>query len=1119
MLINNSICINSFLLFLFFLIMIRGVFMVRFFTVSIIICLIFSASLLAQGVTTGELSGKCFDSDRKPLIKATINAVHIPSGTKYGAFTRADGRFTIIGMRVGGPYKVTASYIGFENKTFDNVNINLGTSTNLDIILDAKGVVTGEIIVTANADNIFNTERTGAATTVTSANIETLPTINRNYSDFTKLTPQSRSFYNGNSFAGQDNRYNNITIDGSYINNSFGLSGDPGGRTGVAPVSIDALEQIQVNIAPYDVRQGNFVGAGVNMVTKSGTNEYSGTAYYQKRNDNYVGTKAKESTFNPGEFNFDLLGASISGPIIKDKLFFFVNVEKESYTSPGTTYLANKGGEKVEGNVTRVLEKDLIELSSFLKDNFGYETGPYQGYDFETPALRMIFKLDYNLDDKNKISLRYNHLDSKTDVLVSNSTSLGNGNRRTRSDALNFANSNYAVMENIRAINAEWNSVFSDNMVNNMIVGYRFHDESREQPSKLFPMVDILKDGTTYTTFGTEPFSPDNKLKYSTIQFQNNLSWFLKDHKLLLGFSVEKYNSENIFFPGSQSVYVYNSLDDFYSDANGYLADPNRTTSTDTLGKFQYRYSNIPGQTEPVQPLDVIYGGIYVQDEWSLTDNFRIMGGIRMDVPIFDETGYRNESVENLAFKDENGNTVYYRTDKLPNSTPLISPRIGFNFDLFGDKTTQFRGGTGIFTGQPAFVWISNQIGNNGILTGFESLTKTIKRPFNPDPNAYAPDSVSGAPAKNYELALTDPDFKFPQIMRTNFAYDQKLPLGLVGSLEFIYNKDINGVYYINANLNDSTSNYVGADQRTIWKGSNKIHSHIDNAVVLKNQDVGYSYNIAATIEKPMTAGLYGKIGFSYGVSKNTVDPSSIASGNYYNNLQSNNPNNPGLGVSFYTPDSRVFLAISYRIEYFNFGATTISCFLDSYTNGRANYYMSGDYNNDGGTNDLIYIPKDKSEMSFEQYTINTGKSNEKTFTKAEQEDAWEAYIQQDEYLSENRGKFAEKNAVVLPMVTRLDFSIAQEFFVEFLGKRNAFEIRLDALNLTNLLNSDWGVGEVVRTQQPLVLRSGYKPAANGIPAYRLANINGELISKTFTNTASLADVYRLQLSLRYKFN
>lgn len=409
-------------------------------------------------------------------------------------------------------------------------------------------------------------------------------------------------------------------------------------------------------------------------------------------------------------------------------------------------------------------------------------------------------------------------------------------------------------------------------MTNSLIVGYRFHDESREQPSTLFPFVDILKDNSTYTSFGTEPFTPSNALTYSTLQFQNNLSLFLKDHTLVFGVSIERYESENIFFPGSQSVYVYKSLDDFYTDANDFIANPNRTTSPIRLRNFQYRYSNIVGQDKPIQPLEVLYAGAYVQDEWNVLPNFKLTGGIRIDIPFFGNTAYRNEEVEGFTFKDEKLNDVKYSTDKLPDPKPLISPRLGFNFDVFNNKTTQLRGGTGIFTGQPAFVWISNQIGNNGIMTGFISNTDSDQnplnyRPFNPNPDTYKPKEITGAPASSYELALTDPEFKFPQIWRTNLGIDHKLPYDVIGSLEFMYSADVNGVYYINANLPAPDKAYEGPDNRPRWT-SNRINAKISNATVIKNQNEGYSWNIAASLEKMFSSGLYAKVGYSYGEDK-----------------------------------------------------------------------------------------------------------------------------------------------------------------------------------------------------------------------------------------------------------
>ncbi len=1087
--------------------------MIRFFIFFLIILMLSIASF-GQGVTTGSLTGRVLDETDKPMVGASVVATHLPSGTSYGAITRELGRFTILGMRVGGPYRVVVSFLGYEKYQIDDIYIRLGNTSELNMKLKETAVKKQEVVIYGKADAVFNSDRTGAATSVLTENIENLPTISRRINDFLRLTPQSSK---EGSFSGMDNRLNNITVDGSYFNNSFGLAGQPGDRTRVAPISLDAIEQIQVSVAPYDVRQGNFVGAGVNMVTKSGTNNFTGSIYYQTRNESFIGTKASDANFDPGTFKFNMIGVRLGGPVIKNKLFFFGNFETEDLVQPGTTFIANDGTQQAGGNVTRVLKGDLDKLSSFLRDKFGYETGPYQGYDFNTPALRFVFRFDYNLDDKNKFSLRYNHLDSKSDILLSNSSSLGFGNRRSNISALNFKNSNYAILENIRSIIGEWNGILSDNVSNNLIIGYRFHDESREQPGKLFPFVDILKDNTTYTSFGTEPFTPENALTYSTLQLQNNLNIFLKEHRLLFGLSLERFESKNVFFPGSQSVYVYNSLDDFFTDANDYLQNPNRTTSPIRLKRFQYRYSNIPGQDIPIQPLKVIYGGIYAQDNWSLLDNLQISLGLRVDVPFFEKTGYRNPEVETLNFMDENGATVKYSTDKLPDPNPLISPRLGFNFDLGNNKTTQIRGGTGIFTGQPAFVWISNQIGNNGILTGFirnddADNNPLTYRPFNPNPNAYKPANITGQPAANYELALTDPNFKFPQIWRSNIALDQKLLFDVIGTLEFIYSKDINGIYYINANLKDPDAKYVGSDSRPRWTGSNRINSKIDNAIVLKNQDIGYSWMFSASLERPFIDNFFGKIGYSYGESKNTVDPGSIAFGSWNNNQHNGNPNKPPLSFSAYSPDHRFFAALSYKLDYFNFGATTISLFWETISGPRTSYVFAGDFNGDGGTsNDLIYIPKDKSEMNFQEYKVG-----DKTFTVAEQEEAWEKYIQQDDYLKNRRGQYAERNGVVLPAKSTLDLSISQEFYTNLFGKRNAIIFRFDIFNLTNLLNKDWGVGKTLITNQPLIARPA---GSDGKPVYRLRAINNELISKSYTTTANINDVYNFQLTIRYLFN
>ena len=1083
--------------------------------ILVALCLITLPGLVfAQGVTTGAMSGSVTGVKGEPLAGANVVALHVPSGTISGAATRPDGNFNITGMRVGGPYTVTVSFIGYKPQKQENVFLTLGQNLRLQFRLSEEAVEVGALEVVADRNAIMSASRTGAATSVSRQAIISLPTITGRIEDFLRLTPQYNPSGFGFSFAGQDNRLNNVTVDGSYFNNSFGLAGQPGDRTGVAPISLEAIEQLQINISPYDVRQGNFVGANVNTVTKSGTNEYSGSIYTQFRNQDWVGTEAKDLEFDPGTFKYNRIGVAVGGLIIKNKLFFFANYEGDKLTQPGTTFRSNIGGETIEGNVTRVLASDLDALSNYLKTNFGYDTGPYQGYDHLTPSTRFIAKLDYNLDERNKLSLRYNHLDSETDVLVSNSSSLGFGTRRSNTTGLNFQNSNYIILENIRSIVGEWNSMIGNNMANNLIIGYTYQDESRKSRGSFFPMVDVRDGGSVYTTFGFEPFTPNNELRYGSFQLQNNFMLYLSNHSLTFGASLERYESENVFFPGSQSAYVYNSLSDFYTDANDYLANPDRTTSPVTLSRFQVRWSNIPGQTKPIQPLKVFYAGIYAQDEWQVNKKLQVTAGLRLDVPFFGDTGYKNANANALSFMDEDGNQVSYQTEKLPDPNLLVSPRVGFNWDVTGERSTQVRGGTGVFTGRPAYVWISNQIGNTGVLTGFERLDNTTNRPFHPDPDHYKPKDVTGDPASRYELALTDPDFKFPQLWRSNIAVDQRLPLGLIGTAEVMYSRDINGIYYINANLKEPDANFVGADNRPRWTSGNRINAQVDNAIVLKNQNVGYFWNFTAALERPFSFGWLAKMAYSYGIAKNTIDPGSIAFGSWNNNRHPGNPNDPGLGYASTSPGSRFITAVSYRKEYFNSGATTVSLFLDAYSLGTASYFFSGDLNGDGGTaNDLIYIHKDKSEMNFQEYA-----SGGVTFTAAQQADAWDAFIQQDKYLSKNRGKYAERNGVNLPMVFRADLSITQDLFTELFEKRNSLQFRVDFLNILNLLNKDWGVGQRLVTTSPLII-SGSPADATGKAQYRLRSIGGKLISESFQQTAGFSDVFRIMLSLRYNFN
>jgi len=585
-----------------------------------------------------------------------------------------------------------------------------------------------------------------------------------------------------------------------------------------------------------------------------------------------------------------------------------------------------------------------------------------------------------------------------------------------------------------------------------------------------------------------------------------------------------------VFCPGKQSSYVYHTLADFYTDANDFLANPNRTTSPITLLRFQVRYMNIPGLEKPLQPLDVWYSSAYAQDEFRPLSNLTLTAGVRLDIAAWGDTAYPNANVDALTFRDPSGSPVQFSTGKLPDASPLWSPRIGFNWDVGGKRNTQVRGGTGVFTGKPAYVWISNQIGNTGVLTGFIQAENTRAFPFTTDTEKYKPTTVTGAPAASVDLAVTDTDFKFPQTWRTNIGVDQRLPWGLVGTAELIYNKDVNGLSYYNGNLPAAQTAFNGPDQRSRWTGTsctaptaapcvtrlnNAAGNQITNAIVLTNSNAGRAWNFAGSVTKNLQAGLTVKAAYFYGESKTLIDPGSIASGSFTANAIFNDPNNPELAYSASSPGHRTFINATYTHSFFGWGSTSVSMFWNAFTNGNTSYVFSGDMNGDSASgNDLIYIPRDRSEMSFVQFT-STGTAP-RTFTADQQTDAFEQYIENDPYLREHRGEYAKRNAVFLPMVKRMDLSLVQDVFKAAHGARHGGQIRLDITNFGNLLNSDWGVSQRIRQNQ--ILTNAAVDAAGKL-TYRMALQNNDLFTNPYQTNAGIADVYVMMLSFRYTFN
>jgi hypothetical protein len=1104
------------------------------------------------GVTTANVQGIVKDAQGAVVPGASVVAVHQPSGSRYEAVTQGNGRFYLSGLRVGGPYTITATLAGFTTETLNDIMLVLGVTADASFTLKVAAV-TENVTVVGKTDPVFSSGRTGAATAVLREELSELPTVTGRLVDMTRLTPQYGS---GGSIAGQDNRANNVTIDGSYFNNSFGLgvtTGEIGDRTGVAPVSLEVIEQIQVNVAPYDVRQGSFTGAGVNTVTRSGTNKFTGSVYRRQRNQSEVGTNAAGLNVNPGTFDTSVTGFWAGGPVIKDRIFIFGAYEKQQDTRPLSTFVCNPGGVPASGNTTRVLCSDMQTLSTYLKTNFNYDTGPWNSLPKNTPATPWMFKTDFNINGSNKLTFRYNQLDSSSNIYQSGSSSLGNWGRSTNTTQfLSFANSNYQIQENLKSAVVEWNSMFGGSFLNNLLVGYITQNENRgpQGQTPLFPTV-VIGDGTggAYTLFGNEPFTPYNLLMHHTFQAQDSVTKSFKNHTITFGGDLEKFHSDNSFYFGIQSAYSYNTLADFYADANGYLANQARTTSS-VGDRFQVKYLLQGGTTPPFQSLNVLYGGAYIQDQWRPKSNLTFTYGVRVDIPKFGATAYDNPTADTLYFND-NGIRTQYNTGQLTGTHPYWSPRIGFNWDVNGDGKTQVRGGTGFFSGKPPYVWISNQVGNTGVLYGFldsSSLcpssnlncTTTNNYPFNPNPNQYKP-AATGGTAASYEIDVTDPSFRFPQTWRSNIGIDRRIFWGMTASLDFMYGRDYNDPVYVQANLPQPDGYYTGVDDRVRWmvtstipacvtvlgsengpcatKVNNLPGKDVTAAYVLKSQNQNYSWNISGAVTKPLQHGFSFKGGFNYGVAKSLVEPSSTAGSSWgSSNPVPGNPNDPPLAYSYNSPGKRVFASINYTKQYFGFGATTVSLFYNGATNGNTSYVFSGDANGDGiSGNDLIYIPKNKAEMNFIPETVSGV-----TYSAAQQADAFEQYIEHDPYLSSHRGQYAQRNAVFLPVVNRVDLSIAQRVFGTVKGSRHTGEIRLDITNFGNLLNHNWGVGTRIVNNQILIAKGA---DANGALSYQLQTANGQLLTSPYQHSANLptvgyisSDVYVMMLSFRYTF-
>ncbi|HYC85582.1 MAG TPA: TonB-dependent receptor, partial [Chryseosolibacter sp.] len=1035
------------------------------------------------------------------------------------------------------PYKVTVTFLGNETLNYGGIYLKLGEPYNVSASMkESSGVELAEIVISATEDRILNSERNGAITSISNREIQTLPTITRSINDMTRLTPQASSTSTG-SIGGGNYRQNYITVDGSDFNNTFGIGTNL--PAGGAPISLDALEEISVNVTPYDIRQSGFIGSSINAVTRSGTNEFSGSVYTFFRNEGLQGNKvADNDAFTKQNLQVNTYGFRLGGPILKNKLFFFFNAETGKTISPGQQNVAATADRPFDPtnnpNVARPTATDLDAISDYLRTNYGYETGPYEGYDFESENTRFTGRLDWNITNNHRFSARYSQVESKSPSFVSTSRSPLSGYSssagRTSINALWFKNSNYYQDANFYSFAAELNSsLFGGKFFNTLRGTFTHQNDPRSSDSQVFPFVDILSGGTPFTSFGYEPFTFGNLRDVKTYSVVDNLTWTSGNHNFTAGLQFDLSSTKNGFQRFATSYYTFNSWNDFISGANP--------------RDFAITYSLLPGFEQAFPRFKFAQYSIYAQDEIQVNSRLRVTGGLRVDLPSYlDVKEIRTHPlVAGLAF--EGGETI--DTGVLPDTKVLFSPRAGFNWDVQGDRSLQVRGGSGIFTGRVPTVWIVSQSGDAGLLQFTQTFAGQANTPgpFNPDPTAYRPAAPPEAgTAIPSTISAIDQDFKFPQTWKTSLAVDKKLPWGVVGTFEAIFNKDLNVALGRNPNLVTPQSLSVDGypDNRPIYPQRNTdkfLNPLISgqpvapgtltstggdasafNPVILDNaSNKGYYFSLTAKLDKQFANGISAMLAYTGSSAKNIYD----GSGDQLLNTWSltpiiGNANNPELSYANYVVPHRVIASVSYRIEYARHAATQIALFFEGSTYGRFSYTYSSDFNRDGQTNDLIYVPKDETEITFAPLTVGST-----TYTPEEQSTMFFDYIEQDDYLKRRKGLYAERNGAKYPWRNQVDLRIAQDVFMNIGGKKNTVQVTLDIFNFGNLLNKNWGVVKQLNANALLTPANTSSLVADGTvePTFRLATFGGQPVTKTFRDNNSIASTYYMQFGIRYIFN
>lgn len=1097
------------------------------FLLSALAAIFVGVSAFAQ-MTTSSLNGLVSDASGEPLVGAAVLATHVESGTRYVTVTNNEGRYYINGMRAGGPYKVEISFMGFKTAVFTDVTLQLAESYALSAKLQDDTEMLNEVVVVSEATSKFATEKTGAATNISSREITAMPTVSRSITDVVRLSPYGG---NGMSFAGADGRTANFTVDGANFNNNFGLSDKlPGGGN---PISIDAIEEMQVVISPYDVRQTNFIGGGVNAVTKSGTNTYKGSAYAYHRNENMRGNTAAGVEI-PTARDIDrqtTYGFTLGGPIIKDKLFFFVNAEYVTTPSTAISWRASANG---VGNADKYLSyctiEDMERVSAHVKEKYGYDTGSYTDFPADESNMKLLARIDWNINENSKLALRYNYT-SNTAWNGPNGSSMDGGTRsaynRTSLYSMAFANAMYSMNNVVNTVSLDLNTRLSDNLSNQFLATFSKLDDIRGTNSEEFPFIDIL-DGTNTTTqymaLGYELFTWNNAVHNTVVSVKDDVTYYSGSHKVTAGVNYEYQMADNAYMRNGTGYYRYESVDDFISGA------------APEVVCLTYGYD---GETNPAARVRFHKAGVYAQDEWTPSDNFKVTYGLRLDGMFFDNQDLMtNNAIAELKYypKKYNYAETHIDTGKWPGSSLTVSPRIGFKWDLREDKSLSLRGGTGLFSGRLPLVFFTNMPTNSGMVQyqaqlNDKNLSKlnlgTMADHFTgglvkEDGKSFTQSLLDKLHGMGYpttispedgtvpsSISAVDPKFKMPQVWKTSLALDYKVPVSFpfTASVEGIFNKTINGVTISDWSMLpvNGYARWNGADSRPIYPTNFRSGT---KAFVLENTNQGYGYSATVTLNARPVESLSLMAAYTHTASKElTGMPGSNAESAFTYVTTTEGPNNIRLHNSQYVTPDRIVASVTYHDK----GNNHFSLIWESFRGGyNYSYNMVNDMNGDGYNYDAVYVPTDEQVAN-----------NEFRFVSEDDRDRFMDYVHGDSYLSRNQGKYTEAYSVYNPWTNRLDFSYKHDFKFNVGKQTNTIQLSLDVKNILNLLNDNWGV---MKQMNPTFTSSGnarilkYESTdADGYPVFSTPKtISAD--TKKFVPVTAIGQCWYASVGIKYLF-